>query len=713
MTWISRVAVAVVVVAGTAAGMAAFDDASATAGSVGDADGVADFAGAQQDPNETDSSNETNVSDRGQVNPGELDRERDLSHVQSWLARQLESQLEQSSDRMQEGEYESAKEMVGERYEERYEQYREVSSQVGGERRGEETEAIGRLQERQRSFLSAVQSYEQTYEQLQAARDNGSETRARRIAHQLQRDERRVNERGEALIETYRNATDRTELNLTENVAVTRNISANVSERTRTVEEQLFVQTELSATAAADTASFADPVVITGQLRAENGSAIVSDTVTFRVGNRTIQTATNDSGGFSIEYAPRDLPANASTVTVEYVPNNTSVYDRSNETLAVTVAPTRPAIEITNAPEAVSFGEQFVVRGIVSADDRGIEDVPVGLAVDTDRVDNATTGENGTFEVRGRLPADATEDGGVRVTIPLRNRAIASANETVALTVGPTDTELTSNVSQTDNGTVRVVGRLRTVDGAPIGNRSVRIDLQGRALAQVETGPNGIYSATVSVPESLRSAENLTVVSEFDGSGTNLRPSRATTGVASGPNGGTAAPVARAVEAVSGAPWWAFLLAGAVLIPVGYGVASRLRTEPDALDDRGAATADEAFGRELDSAVGERDPDELISYARDRLAASDPETATHVAYVAVVRELGDRFDLAGPLTHWEFFTACRDAGLSGERLDGLRKLLQAEERAQFASDGVPEDSARRALAAANSLLASEGSASAD
>lgn len=679
----------------------------ASASSASEATGASDVAPAPSSLQ--NASNESNQTTARHLNPGELEGDRDLGRVQSWLAREMSSRLEQSSQRLREGQYEDAKELLGNDYEERYSQYRDIARRVRGGGAGEEIDSVGRLRTQQREFLAAVQAYETTYEEFEAARDNGSEEQARRLARQLQRIEERIDTGTGPLVDNYRTASNNTEMNLSENVRIVRNISENVSERQRGIETELFVQTELTASAENDTASFADPLVIRGRLVTANGSAIGGENMTFRVGNRTLYARTNDTGGFTLEYAPANLSTNTTEVTLEYVPDNESVYDRSNETIGIEVVQTNATFDVTAAPDTAAFDEEVVVRGTVQVEGRAVPDVPVALFVGDERLGNDTTAENGTFVVEGALPADVSTDSTLRVTLPAEDRALAATDRSLNVSIQPTETELTLNATHADNETVRVVGRFRTDDGTPLDNRSIQVSMNGRTLAVVQTERTGVYGTTVTIPEALRDRDAITVAATFDGTGTNLNPTRTNSSIGISSSGERGRALANVVDTVASAPWWTFLIVGSVLVPVAYGLANRFDSRTGEID----ALAESAGGERSTDAPDTGVPDptaELLPFAREQLARGDPEAATHAVYVAVRRDLGERFGLDEPLTHWEFFAGCRDAELTGDRLEALQQVVQAEERAQFASGAVPADVAEEALEGATRLV---GGASTD
>jgi hypothetical protein len=645
--------------------------------------------------------NATNGSTISHVNPDEIDRERNLQGVQSWLARELSSQLSESSGQLQEGQYESAKRLLGDGYEERYSQFREIAEQVRNEPGGSSTESMDDLQQRVRRFFTAVQRYERNYERFQELEGNASERRLRTVARQLRHDELAVREQSRRLLETYRNVSASTDMNLTESRRVAENVTANVTERQNEIEDELFVPTEIAVQSAEESASFVDPMVIRGELRLANGTAIANRNVTFWVGNRTVNARTNDTGAFTLRYWPTTVSANASSVTAYYVPGNRSIHQMSNVTLPVEIERAAPDLDARAVTETVRMGEQITVRGRVHADGTGVPSVPVVLWAGDERLANATTRPNGSFEVSGSLPPNVPPDSVTRVALDTENGTLAPTNASVNVTVRQSDASVSVSGSRMDDGTVRAVGRLTTEDGTPVANQSIQLRVSGRNVATVETDRTGVYRAIVAVPASVSDRDSVTVAATFDEQSTNLRKASTTDEVALSAEAERTSIAQRLVGSVTGAPWWAFLVFGSALVPVGYALATRLghdrRPEPASVPSSDRSTAAET---ELPDPSADVD----LQFARERLADGDPEAATHAAYVAVKGDLSNRFGAEGPATHWEFFTRCRNADLDADSLDALRHLVQADERAQFASENLSVDAAESAVEVGRQLV---------
>ncbi|WP_137286110.1 HEPN domain-containing protein [Halorussus salinisoli] len=696
-------------VAGDPAAAGSVADARQTSGiqAANSAEGVAGVGQTGDESPANDSTTRPNDSPPGQVNPAELEEDGSLGSVEAWLVDQLGSRFERSSANLSEGQYDAAAEAIGEEYREEYERYADVADRM--EDGPSNTTALERAQRRQQAFLTAMKRYDRTYDRYRAARDNGSDARARRLARQLRRYSNRVERRSDSLLGSLREAENTTDANLTESRRVVRNRTANVTARQREVERESFVGTELSATATGDdrTASFTDPLVVAGRLRAANGTPLANRTATFRVGNETATANTNATGGFRLAYRPASLPANASAVTVRYVPDNDSVYRTSNASLPVTVRQVEPTVRITDAPDSVAYNRTVRVRGSVTVEGTPVAGVPVRLTASDEFLGNATTAGNGSFVLSGRFSeADAGNRSSLRVSLALRDAALAAESATTTVPVERVGTAVSLNASR--NGTtLQVAGRLTTEDGEPLGDRAVHVRVdENAALAVVETNDAGRYDATISVPESARKDGNVTASATFDGS-RGLTRAQATETVAFPSPGGPASLLADAVHAAATAPWWALLLVGSAIALVAYAAARRFRPDRDEPATGGGPLASGNGSRaHSDADSGGASRTLLLSLACQQLDRDDPESAVETVYAAVRRRLVDQFGADHSVTHAELYALCRDGGLPDDRLDALRRVTQAYERARFSSQRLSTETAETALRA-GSLLAEE------
>ncbi|MFC7079066.1 hypothetical protein [Halorussus caseinilyticus] len=467
----------------------------------------------------------------------------------------------------------------------------------------------------------------------------------------------------------------------------------------------------MTAAATDRTVSFADPLAVTGRLRAANGTPLANRTATFRVGATNLTATTNATGGFRLTYRPTALASNASFVSVRFVPESRSLYRTSNASVPVSVRQADPTVRLAATPDRAAYNRTLRVRGTVTVDGTPVADAPVRLTASDEFVGNATTAENGTFALAGRFPGTPAENRTeLEVSLPLGDAALSSGNATATVPVERVGTSLSLDASR-DGTTLRATGRLTADDGDPLSDRAVHVRVGGAVLAVVETDDAGRYRATISVPKSARRDGNVTANATFDGN-RGLTPARASERIGFPPSGGPESVLETAVLAAVTAPWWALLLAGSGIAVAAYLAVGRFRPTRDEGAESGPTPT------ELDAGVGEfadsggRFPDEtsgasrthLLALARQRLDRGDPESAASTVYAAVRRRLAVEIETDPAVTHVELYARCRDAGLPEDRLDDLREVTQAYERAQFSSHRLPTETAADALRAGSSLV---------
>ncbi|MFC4451589.1 hypothetical protein [Halorussus aquaticus] len=700
-----RIAVALVaatLVVGLLAGGVAVE--SGSGGEVGETGATASPPGDSAPP--PDDGQSGNNSTVRQVNPSNVEESEGLGSVEAWLAGKLGRRFERSSKQLEKGEYADAKKVVGEQYQEEYERYSDITDEMEGG--SANVSALERARKQQQAFLTAVRKYERTYDRYRAVRENGSERRARRLARELRGISNRVHRRGDSLLASYRTAANVTDTDFAESRRIVANRTANVTARQQEVERESFVRTELTVGANGDrTASFTDPLVVTGRLRAANGTPVANRTATFRVGETNVTARTDATGEFRLEYRPASLSPDASAVRVRFVPDNRSVYRTSNASVPAEIRQVEPTVRLTQTPDSVASNRTVTVRGNVTVNGTPVPGVPVRLTASDEHLGNAITGENGAFVVSGRFPTAVTANRStVEVSLPLRNAALAPANATTTVPVERVDTAVSLNATR--NGTtLRAAGRLTTEDGEPLAGRAIHVELDGNeALVVAETDNAGRYDVRVEIPESAREDGNVTAAASFDGN-RGLRPARSAETLAVPTPSGPDSTLEAAVRGVASAPWWALLLVGCGVALSGYALAGRFRPGRDESDHGdGRAGTERENDSDADSGAGavSETRTELLSLARQQLDRDDPDAAVNTAYAAVRRRLTTEFEDDRPVTHAELYARCRDAGLPDDQLDALRRVTQAYERARFSSRGLSTETAAAALNAGSALV---------
>jgi len=115
---------------------------------------------------------------------------------------------------------------------------------------------------------------------------------------------------------------------------------------------------------------------------------------------------------------------------VAYVPRNESAYLGSNASGPVDVQQVEPTLTVREHTEQTSFGEPAGAIVAVTVDGQPVDGIPVVADVAGQRVGRATTNDEGAVRVDGPLPATVPAgDQELRVAVPLRDRAIAAADE--------------------------------------------------------------------------------------------------------------------------------------------------------------------------------------------------------------------------------------------------------------------------------------------
>jgi hypothetical protein len=94
---------------------------------------------------------------------------------------------------------------------------------------------------------------------------------------------------------------------------------------------------------------------------------------------------------------------------------------------------------------------------------------------------------------------------------------------------------------------------------------------------------------------------------------------------------------------------------------------------------------------------------ELLAVARERLSTGRTDDAIIMGYEAVRSRLIERLGRDAAMTHWELLRAC-EVDEMPKRMDALRRLTEAYERAAFSLQTSSLDTTKTALASATYLM---------
>ncbi|WP_436932590.1 hypothetical protein [Halosimplex halobium] len=617
--------------------------------------------------------------------PDAVSEDGEISQVQGWLTQRLSNRLSDSAVQISQGQYEQAQSVIGDDYDSRLEQLVDVAGETDSESDDEASERLSALQRAQRNYSTAAAEYNETYQDYQEARQAGDEDAARRYARELQEIERNVTRFNRTLVENYGQVENLTGADLSTATRSIGSTSENITTQQRQIERELFTPTRLEIQPESATIAYDDPLTIQGQVTQANGTALADRSITLRIHTRTRTVETDADGAFTLEYRPRTLPANASTLRIEYVPEAESVFLPANATVGVTVEQVEATIAIRTAPERVGFGDQVEMAAQLVHDGEPVSGVPLTAAIGGYELQNARSTDDGSATMTGRVPATVpTGESQSTVSLAVADRAVTAAPATAPVTVTETATALTITGERVGE-TVELSGQFTTVDGDPLGDRSVSLTISDSDDRTVRTDENGTYSVTLPRSE-LSDGVNgsLAVTARYDGSGTNLGSVDTSERIqfeSFGPptdqsSGGIPLDLV-AVVAVC-------LLAAGVAV----GVLRISRSDDGDGHSPNGTVGGSDPGNETPDAVQDR-PD--FSTSRSLLEANQPDAAVRHTYQQLRDHLTSETAVRHSDTHWEFLAKCRQSGLPEDQTAVLEELVQTYERLRFYGDDQAQD----------------------
>ncbi|WP_121820746.1 Ig-like domain-containing protein [Halostella salina] len=645
-------------------------------------------------------------------NPASAGEDGDLENVNGWLVNRLSERLGDSTLQLSQGEYDAAREVVGDDYSDRLGQLVDVAGETsggggdggdgggGGDDNQNDSASFDRAQEEQAEYVSEVQEYRETRDRYEAAKERGNETEARRAARRLDRIAQNVTATGSELTDEYEAITNRTDADLTAEIRTVGNISANVSRTQSAIRTAEFIETRLTITARTSEITFLNPLEVTGRLTDANGSALANRTVAVRLGSRTQLTTTNATGYVTASFRPTVQPLGEGNATVRYVPEPDSIYLGDATSVPVEVDQVTPTVTLDETPSTTAYDEQITVSGSVAAESVPAAGVPVAIRLGDTRLGTVRTDGDGEFTFSARTPAAIpTGTAALNASIPVRNRALAATGTGTEVTVEETDASLTVAASQDGADAVRATGRL-TANGTPVSNQRIELRVNGTVVETVQTDANGQYNASLAVPASIADTGGaVEVTAVYATERTNLDDASARTAIV------LPTPAEVADEQPLWQDWRVRGGIGVVGLLVLSGAAYwwRRRRQESVPEEDGSSQSDSAPG---DTDIPEDEGDEAFPtdvITSDVLENGQPDRAVELAYSDVRRRISDALDVPSVRTHWEFYQACRDAGLDTEGVKALERLTEAYEQAAYAPEELSIAEADEALEAVDAV----------
>ncbi|WP_227357499.1 MSCRAMM family protein [Haladaptatus salinisoli] len=654
--------------------------------------------GVEGNPQEkTPSNNSTQVRHK---DPSKVQSQEELGNLEQWLAGQLGSRLKSSTVKLSQGEYQAADSVVGDRYNKLLGKYVDVAGRTKGTKDDQRIKKFKSAKKNQAKYSSKVAKYRRTYKKYQRAKKNGNDQKARSLARRLNNLSTSINRTSGNLTNNYQDISNSTDADLTQQRETVQKITSNVTHQTAEVRSAEFVQTEISAEIESSEVSFREPITITGELVDENGTELSNETIRLQLGgNRTNVTTTDEDGDFTITGRPAVLPLGEQSVTLDHVPNASSIYLGSNTTVEADIQQTQPTITLSQSPKHGRYNKTITVSGRVHVDDVGDKGIPVIVKSGKTVIGNTTTQEDGSFTLSENL-SSAVPAGNrqLQVSVPLQNRALAFTSTRAPITIHPTNTSLNITSRTLNQGNLSVSGNLTTANGVPLSNQTVILRANGSQVGTVTTDSNGTYTSQVQLPPSL-AATNKTHVrlsAVYSGKGTNLDATQASSLVRLQP----------ATSSNSFLLWAGVAGVGVLLTIGGFAIQrsgwfsdSEESAEPKIEENQLAPDTDIEEAEET-KAVTIR---EWADQAATALAENELQTAVETAYAT-----GRQYYLATDetisetgRTHWEFYQFCQDQDFTDQEIERLRQLTMLYEQATFTTTSITQENAEQAVELAN------------
>lgn len=645
------------------------------------------------------------AADAPHTHPDDVDDESDLDAVGQWLGDRMGEIHVDCSEGVSVGSFDAC-DALDDEHGAFLDQYVTVEDETETDRASDRFEAT---REDHIEYVELLEEFYATLDTYDVARAEGDDQRAAELAAELRQLAREIEELGVQLQLNLEELDALTTIDLDPAIENTNQTTTEVSALYGAVESETFIETTLTADANA-TASFAEPAMITGNLRDENGTAIENGQIVIDDGDGVQTTRTDANGTFDIAYRPAPTSTTGATeLDVRYEPQGEAPYQRASATLDVDIGATPSTIELDPLDPA-AFQDPVIISGAVHANGTGISDVPVHIELTDDVNITVETDSEGHFEATISLPV-MIPPGETTVEASVGDVEFALEPSAVTTTLEVIETPTTLSVeTDTGSGTATVSGQLHTINDIPVTDRPIDVAV-GAETYTVDTDDDGTFVAELPAADAER---NATVT--YAESGANLGSSTETVGIAAAETApATGSAITEQLQAdaseefISENPLLASLLALVATANVfvwGAIFAIRLRrwwaSRVGSSNDEGIASEATDGVSDL-GAVGTGPESASVDSILSEPAGPDlpPEIAVQRAYAAVRSVLGkaSETDDADVRTHWEFYHELASE-VDSETQEALRTLTEAFEAATFSPSPIGEERATDAVDAA-------------
>ena len=667
----------------------------------------------------------TNNSTVPHHDPEEVSAEGNLTNLQRWVSGRIETTLVACA-RQVENTTNDTCHTIDNEFPRLTAQYNDLARETETTNDDNVSQVLGRAGTNQREFVEAVMAYRGSLATYRQAQRQGDIRRVLNSARNVSRRGDRVVELGSKLSAQYDVIMDNSTLAVSPAAEIVDRVTVNTSETTEEIRMAEFEPTVLTFSSNRSVTSFVDPASLNGQLRTENGTPLVNQTVFVQTPEGTKQATTNATGRFAVTYRPVNVSTGNTTVTARYRPDNDSLYIESTAETIFNVRTAEVQIDLNVSTSNVAFGDEFGVRGTVGAGSTRIAGVPVRVSLGGAQITEAITNETGVFTGSGTVPASITP-GSTTVTVEIAGEDTALTATTVQTSVQVTRTtpRLTVGSERLTADRVRVFGSMRA-GGVPVSGATLEIRHADTVVETVEIDQAGGFETNASLPDVAADKSTMLRV-EYDPSSGNLEGVVLRVPVNPSTDTELPAPESGFLTELLGVDVFerydltplstgliGLLLFLGLVTGVIYGNRALLRARAilslfrstSATPERGAtAVPASGSGDEMGSeSIGSSDVGlSALDVAREQLNAGETDEAIVSAYSAVRQGLDDQFGIEPVFTHWELLFLYRDS-LDSDRRAALERLTSAYERAAYAHTSTTVELARDAIESASIFL---------
>ncbi|WP_318570782.1 DUF4129 domain-containing protein [Salinigranum marinum] len=437
-----------------------------------------------------------------------------VQSVDAYLVGSMSNRLAGSTRLLNRGEYPEARAVLGADYESLYERYDDVRGDVGT--RPEDAARFAVVRDEQLRYIDAVERYGLVREDYLEARRDADSFHARRLAREMELQAETVAESRDNLVANYTLMTAMGGDRQNETVRLVDRQADRVRALQSTVRDQQFVDTRLEISVPNTTGSFASPYRLLGRVTTADGTPLSNETGWLTVGGQRSAVETDANGTFAVLYRPTTVPDGPVTVEARFVVDEQSAYLGDRTTVELFVRQETPTVTVATQP-TVGFGDELVVSGVVGGD-----------------VPNATrlqerTRDGNVFRdrLRAAVEAEARMAAATNATPPVtRTLVVDTTGLSTVSTAGPvtvavnvTDLATVTNPSVLTAENATVVVNETAVEAIPLppalreplptefvgaANVSLLVVVGDRRLGTAETGTDGTYRFTTTVPPDIR-----------------------------------------------------------------------------------------------------------------------------------------------------------------------------------------------------------------